>query len=134
AFVAELRRLVESGTKSLEAYQYAHALLETETLFWTRLTDTYLALTKVRARGEGTGTSKGRVPAEADVASGSAITALRLGLSVLVRLFAPVLPFITEEVWSWSFAAEQAGAAEPGRRSVHRAPWPGPRDFAGIDA
>ncbi|MEZ4333025.1 MAG: valine--tRNA ligase [Myxococcota bacterium] len=134
AFVGELRALVESVTQSFEAYQYAHALQETETFFWTRFTDTYLELTKVRARGEGTGTSRGRGAAEADLASGSAIAALRLGLSVLIRLLAPVLPFITEEVWSWSFAAEHAAAAGDGSasRSVHRAPWPAPPELARV--
>jgi valyl-tRNA synthetase len=39
-----------------------------------------------------------------------------------------VLPFITEEVWSWAFAEET------GQSSVHRAPWPGPEDFAGVPA
>ena len=55
---------------------------------------------------------------------GSAVAALRLGLSVLVRLFAPTLPFITEEVWSWVLADET------GKPSVHRAPWTGAADFA----
>ena len=61
-------------------------------------------------------------------ASGSAVAALRLGLSVLLRLFAPVLPYITEEVWSWSFAAET------GQASIHAAPWPSERDFADVAA
>ena len=56
------------------------------------------------------------------------MAALRLGLSVLLRLFAPVLPYITEEVWSWSFADET------GHAHIHGAPWPGQADFEGIDA
>jgi len=43
-----------------------------------------------------------------------------------LRLFAPFLPFISEEVWSWAFAAEQHAP------SIHAAPWPSERDFAGI--
>jgi valyl-tRNA synthetase len=61
-----------------------------------------------------------------DESRSSAITALRLGLSVLVRLFAPMLPYVTEEIWSWCFAQE---TAQP---SVHKAPWPSPSELNSI--
>jgi valyl-tRNA synthetase len=47
---------------------------------------------------------------------------------VLLRLFAPVVPYITEEVWSWVFADET------GHRHVHRAPWPTLAELASIPA
>ena len=53
---------------------------------------------------------------------------LRLGLDVLLRLLAPTLPYITEEVWSWAFAEEK------GHPTIHKAPWPGEVDFAAIPA
>jgi valyl-tRNA synthetase len=127
AFVAKLQTLVEETTANFETYQFAPALQETESFFWTHFTDTYLELAKVRARGFADGAT-----GEEAEASGSAVAALRLGLSVLLRLFAPVLPYITEEIWSWSFAGERAldeGAAE---RSIHSAGWPGESDFAGV--
>jgi valyl-tRNA synthetase len=119
AFAARLRELVERATKSFQAWNHAEALQETETFFWSRYTDAYLELVKLRARDEDAAGAAGR---------GSAVATLRLGLSVLLRLFAPFLPFITEEVWSWHFAAAS------GAPSIHRAPWPGARDFEGIDA
>jgi valyl-tRNA synthetase len=129
AFVAKLRELVEASTKNFDAYQYAHSLQETESFFWTHFTDTYLELAKPRARAFEDG-AKG----EAAAASGSAVAALRLGLSVLLRLFAPILPYITEEVWSWSFAEEHAASEAAAARSIHRAAWPGEADFEGIGA
>ncbi len=119
AFVRELRALVERATRSYDAYDQAQALQDTESFFWARFTDTYLELAKVRARGEG------GIP-QADQAS--AIAALRFGLSVLLRLFAPVLPYICEEVWSWVFADET------GHPSIHRAPWPAASEFDAVEA
>jgi valyl-tRNA synthetase len=113
AFVHRLRRLIDDVTASFEAFDYAHALQATEAFFWHDFTDTFLELVKPRTRADG-------------AASGSGVAALRLGLDVLLRLFAPALPFITEEIWSWAFA----GASDT--PSIHRAPWPGAADFAGI--
>ncbi len=117
AFAARLRELVERATASFEALNHAQALQETESFFWSQFTDTFIELVKLRARDE------------VDAAGrSSAVAALRLGLDVLLRLFAPFLPYVTEEVWSWVFAAER------GHPSIHRAPWPGEADFASVAA
>jgi len=118
AFVTELRVLVERVNTAFRGFDQAQALQETESFFWSRFTDTYLELAKVRARG-----GAGITPAE----QGSAIAALRLGLQVLLRLFAPILPYITEETWSWVFA-DETGAA-----SIHRAPWPDRTELAAVE-
>jgi valyl-tRNA synthetase len=117
AFAARLRELAARATAAFDAFDHARALQETESFFWTHFTDTYLELVKLRARSEQD--AEGR---------GSALSALRLGLDVLLRLFAPFLPYVTEEVWSWAFAAEKGVA------SIHRASWPEDSDFAGIPA
>jgi len=117
AFLFELRELVERSSRAFADFHYAEALQETERFFWAHFTDTYLELVKGRARSED--------PSE-HAARGSAVASLRLGLDVLLRLFAPFLPYITEEVWSWSFAEER------GEPFVHRASWPAAPDFEGV--
>jgi valyl-tRNA synthetase len=117
AFAARLSELVASATRAFEDWNHAQALQETEQFFWSRYTDAYLELAKLRARDES---------AEGVAGRGSAVATLRLGLSVLLRLFAPFLPYITEEVWSWHFAAQS------GVPSIHRAPWPSALDFEGV--
>ncbi len=97
----ELGRVITQATTAYDAFDHARALEVAETFFWT-FTDDYLELVKDRAyAGE---------PAD----RGSAVTALQLAIDALVRLFAPVIPFATEEVWSWTHEG-----------SVHLAPWPG---------
>jgi valyl-tRNA synthetase len=117
AFLARLRQLIGRATRCFEEYDSAVALAETEKFFWSNFTDTYLELSKARSRSE-TGAA-GRA---------SAVATLRLTLDVMLRLFAPFLPYITEEVWSWAFA-EEKGAA-----SIHGAPWPSLAELEHIPA
>jgi valyl-tRNA synthetase len=107
AFLARLAETVERAGAALEELDYASALDTIERFFWSGFTDNYVELVKARARSETDG--KGRA---------SAVAALQLALGVLLRLLAPYLPYVTDELWSWGFAAAR------GERSIHRAPWP----------
>jgi valyl-tRNA synthetase len=117
SFLSRLRETVARAGEALDAFEYAAALDATERFFWSAFTDAYVEMVKARARSEDDAAGRG-----------SAVAALRLALKTLLRLFAPFLPYITEEVWSWEFAD---GAAS---RSIHRAAWPGPADFSGLPA
>ncbi|MGH9827331.1 MAG: class I tRNA ligase family protein, partial [Blastocatellia bacterium] len=113
AFVLRLKQLIVRTTEAFENFEYTVALAETEKFFWNDFTDTFIELVKIRSRAEED--AEGR---------GSAVAALRFGLNTLLRLFAPFLPYITEEVWSWAFAVET------GQSSIHRSAWPSDKDFA----
>ncbi len=116
AFLRKLHELVKQITDLNNDMDSGVALKETNLFFWNNFTDTYIELVKGRARGLDTD----------EAGRASAVKTLRLGLNILLRLFAPVLPYITEEIWSWSFAEET------GVKSIHKAQWPGKGDFAKI--
>ena len=106
-FLARLGETAARATALLDDLDYAGALDVVERFFWSGYTDNYLELVKARARSETDAAGRS-----------SAVAAAQLGLSALLRLFAPYLPYVTEEAWSWAFAAAT------GHKSIHRAPWP----------
>ena len=102
SMLASLAALVTNATTSFDGYDYARALDATERFFWG-FCDDYVELVKGRAYG----------------GSESARAALAIALDTLLRLFAPHMPFVTEEVWSWWRAG-----------SIHRCSWPSAHELA----
>ena len=113
SMLASLQEVIAGSTEAFEGYDHTKALEKAESFFWT-FTDDYLELVKERAYGQGDFTEQEK---------GSAVIALRQALGVLVRLFAPFIPFAAEEVWSWW----QDG-------TVHKSSWPTTGEISGEDA
>ncbi len=120
ALLARLADVVDEATKAFEASDYTRALERTEDFFWS-FCDDYIELVKGRAYGGGP-------------SADSANRALRTSLDVLLRLFAPVLPFATEEVWSWwkdgSVHGQEWPAAAPLRTAAGERDALDPLDYA----
>ena len=118
AVIAQLRPLIERATAAFDQFDYAQALGLVEDFFWRTFCDNYLELAKGRTYEDEL--TAGRL---------SAASTLRLIHRVLVRMMAPYLPFLTEEVWHWCYTGD-AGMHE----SVHRSPWPALDEIAAIPA
>ena len=120
ALLLELADVVRDATAAFENYDHTKALELSEKFFWG-FTDDYLELVKERAYGQG-GVSAAQ--------QSSAVLALRQALHTMLRLFAPFLPFATDEVWAWWQNTDTSLA-----NSIHLQPWPTVEELTtGLDA
>ncbi len=104
--LAELRDVTRAATEAFASYEYSHARTAAERFFWTRFCDNFLEIVKDRLYNHET---------RGEAARDSGREALRTCLRTLLQIFAPILPFVTEELWRRAF---------PGEGSIHVSRWP----------
>lgn len=113
--------VVQQATAAFETYEYSKAVRAVEQFFWKDWCDNYVEIVKERFRADPT-FQPGEVAA--------AQRTLLQGTYAMLRLFAPVLPFITEELYHQA-VRPHLGTAVP--TSIHLAPWPEHEDTRRID-
>ncbi|MGD8440607.1 MAG: valine--tRNA ligase [Holophagae bacterium] len=113
ALVARMRTVIDHATRALDGFDYASALQVVEDSFWS-FCDHYLELVKLRSYSD-----------EDTPGRRSAVATLAWALRTFLRLLAPFVPFVTEEVWSWRFASDD----EP---SVHTTSWPATTEVGAV--
>jgi valyl-tRNA synthetase len=130
--LSRLGETVEKSTKAFGTYEYAVALEETNQFFWADFCDNYLELIKKRVYNEpapspstGEGRGEGDYPFT-QAQQQSAVRALYYCLNTLLKLYAPFMPHVTEELFSHIFASEYAT-----KGSLHaRYTWPKMENFS----
>ncbi|MHB8189574.1 MAG: valine--tRNA ligase [Ferrimicrobium sp.] len=113
AMLASLDATLQDATFALEGNDYTGALESIERFFWI-FCDDYLELVKVRAYGT---PSELELATTSASATASARLALEIGIELLLRAFAPFMPFVAEEAWAWWHEG-----------SIHRNAWPQPSE------
>lgn len=114
AYVESLRAVIGQCTEAFERFDYAAALQAAEGAFWYYC-DNFIELVKGRAYQN-----------EDEAGRLSAVATLEWSLGVFLRLLAPVMPYVTEEVWSWHFADGEGD-------SIHKAPWPSAEEASAVE-
>jgi valyl-tRNA synthetase len=102
-------KLVKTATEAFENYEYSKVRLATDLFFWNTLCDNYLELVKDRLYNPDTRGKEARLSGQ---------YALYQAVSTVLKLYAPIVSFVTEEIYSWHFAKLE------GEESIHKSAWP----------
>ena len=105
--VSKVMRAVKNATESFESYEYSRSMRETDVLFWHKFCDNYLEFVKHRT-----------YEAKDEKSKLAAQKTLYYSLLSILKMFAPVMPFITEEVYQVYFKGVE------GFESIHVSDWP----------
>jgi valyl-tRNA synthetase len=116
SIIDKLRNTVDKATKYFDKFNFTDALASTEWFFWNDFCDNYLELVKRRAYNE-----------DEPEKRRSAQATLSIVLSAVLRLFAPFVPYVTEEVWRWYFRDKWNDT------SIHLSGWPKLDEFSEIE-
>lgn len=107
--LSKINRIIKSCTLSMDKYEYSKTKQEADNFFWNILCDNYLEISKDRLYNPEIRGVKERKSAQ---------FALYHSLISVLKLFAPILPHITDEIYSLYFAEKE------NCKSIHISSWP----------
>jgi valyl-tRNA synthetase len=119
--MGRLADTIQHAQKAFDEYEYSEALDAVERFFWRDFCDNYLELAKGRLYGEAVA---GFSNEEAERLAESAKAALFIALEAILKMLAPFVPHVTEDIWHWHFARFNP------EESIHRTPWPNAEPLA----
>ncbi|HLA23229.1 MAG TPA: valine--tRNA ligase [Candidatus Nanoarchaeia archaeon] len=105
-FMKELNHISYTTTDHFQRYEYSRAKNDVDEFFWRRFCDNYLEIVKKRIYNE-TGNKKI-----------SAQYTLYQSLLTILKLIAPIMPFVTEEIYQKYFRKHEK------EKSIHISEWP----------
>ncbi|MBN1644718.1 valine--tRNA ligase [Candidatus Woesearchaeota archaeon] len=115
--LSKLNKLIKESTESFKKYEYSRVKLDIENFFWHTLCDNYLEIAKDRLYNPD---KRGTEPRK------SGQYALYETLLSIIKMHAPIMPFITEEIYQNFFKKLEKD------KSIHTSKWP-EFDFKKID-
>jgi len=107
--LSKLNKLIKEATDNFEIYEYSKSRQATDNFFWMSFCDNFLELVKDRLYNPDKRGEDKRLSGQ---------YALHETLLTVIKLYAPIIPFMTEEIYSWKFSAEQK------TKSIHNSDWP----------
>jgi len=107
--LSKLNRVIKSSTESFQNYEYSKTKSDVEKFFWHSFCDNYLEIVKDRLYNPD---SRGNESKE------SAQYALYNSLLSILKMMAPIMPFITEEIYQDFFKPAEKD------KSIHISHWP----------
>ena len=105
----KLNQLVKSSTDAFDKYEYSRTKIETENFFWNIFCDYYLEIIKDRLYNSNKRGQQQKISAQ---------YTLHYSLLTILKLLAPITPFITEEVYQHYYAKKEKC------KSIHISSWP----------
>lgn len=106
--LGELYETIQAAEKHFEEYEYSKAKNKIESFFWNSFADNYLEFIKYRLYAE----DKNSASAKAAQAT------LYKCFLAIIKLYAPIMPFITEEIFQLFFKNSEK------EKSIHISEWP----------